>query len=42
VVGPGHPESLLVSGNMAHVTHAPGPTDESERIYRERLGKCPR
>ena len=37
VVGPGHPESLLVSGNMAYVAHALGRTDESVRIYRERV-----
>lgn len=37
VLGPGHPESLLVSGNMARVAHELGLTDESERIYRERV-----
>ena len=37
ILGPGHPTSLLVSGNMATVYHDLGRFDDALRIYRERV-----
>ncbi|MGD8277308.1 MAG: serine/threonine-protein kinase, partial [Gemmatimonadota bacterium] len=37
ILGPGHPTSLMLSGNIARLYHELGRTDEALRIYRQRV-----